>query len=105
MGLMSPMMDGAHATCRGDVVEVGGGGGLAVGATIGVVAASLGTGAGGGGSVGIDGTIGRCSGAGVGAVAVIVRELLSQSTEGVMMGTVGGARMSEGISLGGALGT
>jgi hypothetical protein len=38
-------------------------------------------------------------------VARIVRELLSQSGEGFMMGTVGGAGMSEGSSAGGSVGT
>jgi hypothetical protein len=70
MGAMQPVTYGAHAIRRGDVVEVGGGGDI--GATSGAVAATLGTGAGGGGGVGIDGTIGRCDGAGVGSVAGIV---------------------------------
>jgi hypothetical protein len=86
---------------------VGGGGGggwlLAVGSTSGVFADTLGTGgtslrsgAGDGGRVGIGGTIGICSGAGGESVAGIVAKLLSQSGEGVMMGTVGGAGMREG---------
>jgi hypothetical protein len=67
--------------------------------------ATLGSGARGGGSVGIGGTIGRGAGAGVGAVAGIVGELLSQSCEGVMMGTLGDAGMSEGSLMGGSVGT
>jgi hypothetical protein len=132
--VIPPVPDGAHATCRGGGVEVGGG---AVGATIVIVAATLGTGTGaealeavgaslrvvvevsggatlvsgggGGGSVGIHGTIGSGAGAGVGAgvgaVAVIVGEMLSHSGEGVMMGTVDGAGMNEGSSTGDSVGT
>jgi hypothetical protein len=85
------------------------GGGGAVGATSGIVAATLGTGGGtgtgGGGSVGIGGAIRSVDGAGVGAVAGVVGELLSQSGEGVMIGTVGGAGMSEGSFAGGSVGT
>jgi hypothetical protein len=95
------------------------GGVLDAGATIRVVASTLGTdgaifgtggaalvtGAGGGGSVGIGGTIERCARSGVGSVAGIVRELLSQSEDGVTMGSVGGTGMSEGSSAGGSAGT
>jgi hypothetical protein len=109
------------------------GGGVDVGSTIGIVAATLGTGAGagaleavcaslgvvekvdsgttlgsgggGGGSVRSGGTIGIGAGAVVGAVAVIVGELMSQSGEGVMIGTVGGAGISEASSAGGSVGT
>jgi phage-related minor tail protein len=77
MGAMPPVTDGAHATRRDDVVEVGGG---AVGATSGVVGATLGTGgttlrtgAVGGGSVRIGSTIRRGAGVGVGDVDGIVR--------------------------------
>jgi hypothetical protein len=108
-------------------------GGVAVGATVGIVATTLGTGVGagaleaagislravvdmavgatlrsgtgGGGSVGSGGTIVIGAGAGGRAVAVIVGELLSHSGEGVMMGTVGDAGMSVGSSTGGSIGT
>jgi hypothetical protein len=101
---MPPVLDGANATRRGDVVEVDGGGG-GVGATSGVFVATLVIGAVDGGSVGIGVTIGRGSGAGVGDVAGIERELVSQSGDGVVMGTVGGTGTSEWIPAGGSVGT
>jgi hypothetical protein len=70
------------------------------------VGATLGSGAGVGATAGIGATLGSGAGVGVGAVVgASVGELVSHIGEGVIMETLGGAEISEGISAGGSVGT